>query len=76
MEGNNPKVKVHTSTNVVMMPFPKGQNPKTGQGLQGYNCPGGKRPAALTLLMYSSGVRLKVGRSSVRVSPMPAVFQL
>ena len=35
-----------------------------------------KRAEALTLLMYSSGVRLKVGRSSVRVSPMPAVFQL
>lgn len=31
---------------------------------------------ALTLLMYSRGVRLKAGRSSVRVSPMPAVFQL
>lgn len=28
------------------------------------------------MLMYSRGVRLKVGRASVRVSPMPAVLQL
>lgn len=36
----------------------------------------GSTEGALTLLMYSRGVRLKVGRSSVRVSPMPAVLQL
>lgn len=35
-----------------------------------------KHPEALTLLMYSRGVRLKAGKSSVRVSPMPAVVQL
>lgn len=28
MEGNNPKVKVHTSTNVVMTAFPKGPESK------------------------------------------------
>lgn len=30
---------------------------------------------ALTLLIYSRGVRLKLGRSSVRVSPMPPELQ-
>lgn len=31
---------------------------------------------ALTLLMYSRGVRLKAGRPSARLSPTPAVLQL
>lgn len=31
---------------------------------------------ALTLLMYSRGVRLKAGSPSARLSPTPAVLQL
>ena len=64
------------STDAVMTTFPGGQNQKTRHGLQCYDCPWRKVHGTLTLLMYSRGVRLKVGRSSVKVSPMPAVFQL